>query len=103
MYGSCGLFLIPAQRLPIHRDAFSRDEIAHSVESIRLACVNEKHGYKGGILPIAAGVFQVAIGGVLIQLSLGGGEEGIMINATASKKRDSAVQMKRLGSKDLFG
>lgn len=62
-YGSCGLFLVTSPRLPIHRDTFSRNDVAQCAESIRQACVDEAHGYRGGILPIAAGVFQVAVSG----------------------------------------
>lgn len=68
-YGSCGLYLLPASGLPVHRDTFSRTDMAHCAESIRLACVNEEHGYRGGVLPIGAGVFQVAVTGRQIQLS----------------------------------
>ena len=78
IYESCGLFLMPTRGLPIHRDTFSRNDIAQCAESVRLACVNEEHGYRGGILPIAAGVFQVAVAGRPIQLSSGEWEEGVM-------------------------
>lgn len=63
IYESCGLFLVPSIRLPIHRGTFSRRDIAKCAESIGLKCVTEKHGYRGGILPVDAGVFQVAIAG----------------------------------------
>ena len=67
--GSCGLYLLPAPGLPIHRDTFSRTDIAQCARSIRRACVNEEHGYRGRLLPVGAGVFHVAIAGRRIQLS----------------------------------
>ena len=87
MYESCGLFLVPAKGLPVHRDTFTRYSIAQCAESLRLACVNEEHGYRGGVLPIAAGVFHVAVSGKPIHLSSREWEEGIMLNTTALKKR----------------
>lgn len=101
MYGSCGLFLIPSPGLPIHRDTFSRYDIAQSAESIRRACVNEEHGYRGGIALIAAGVFQVALSGKPIKLSVGNWEKGISLNATALKNRASNVKMESFGSDDF--
>ena len=71
VYESCGLFLVPSTELPIHRGTFSRNDIADCAESIRLACVTEKYGYRGGILPVDAGVFRVAIAGEPVQPSLG--------------------------------
>lgn len=85
-YESCSLFLMPAPGLPIHRDTFSRDEIANAAEIVRLACMNEEHGYRGGFLPIAAGVFQVGINATLISPSLGQWEEEVVLNATALEK-----------------
>lgn len=63
IYESCGLFLVPSIRLPIHRGTFSRKDIARCAERIGLKCVTEKYGYRGGILPVDVGVFQVAIAG----------------------------------------
>lgn len=100
-YESCGLFLLPTPGLPIHRDTFSRNDIAQYAESIRLACVNEKHGFRGGISQIAAGVFQVAVAGKPGRVSLGEWEDGIGINATAVKERASIFRVRRLGSSDL--
>lgn len=77
IHESCGLFLVPSRQLPIHRDTFSRNDIAQSAESVRLACVNEEHGYRGGDVGIAAGVFKVAIAGRPTQLSLGEWEESV--------------------------
>ena len=67
-YASCSLQLIPVSELPIHRDTFSRTEIADCAESIRLVCMKEGRVYRGGIVPIAAGVFKVGLFG-LSQLS----------------------------------
>ena len=78
IHQSCGLFLVPSRHLPIHRDTFSRNDIAQSAESVRLACVNEEHGYRGGEVAIAAGVFKVAIAGRPTQLSLGEWEESVL-------------------------
>ena len=85
LYGSCGLFLVPSPRLPIHRGTFSRNDIAHCAESIGLACVNEKHGYRGGIIPVDAGVFLVALAGKPAHLTLGDWEADIMRNTTLSE------------------
>ena len=70
-YASCSLDLIPVSELPIHRDTFSRIEIADCAESIRLVCMQQGHVYRGGTVPIAAGVFTVGLFG-LSQLSLEG-------------------------------
>ena len=70
-YASCSLQLIPVSVLPIHRDTFSRTEIADCAESIRLVCMKEGQVYRGGIVPIAAGVFKVGLFG-LSQQSFGG-------------------------------
>ena len=59
VYRSCGLFLIPVPELPIHRDTFSRTDVTNCAESIRVTCMNQAHGNKGGFVPIAAGVFHV--------------------------------------------
>lgn len=75
IYESCGLFLVPSIRLPIHRGTFSRKDIAYCANSIRLKCVTENHGYRGGIFPVGAGVFQVAIAGEPAQPLLEGMEE----------------------------
>lgn len=75
IYESCGLFLVPSIMLPIHRGIFSRKDIANCAESIGLKCVTKKHGYRGGILPVDAGVFQVAIAGEPAQPSLEGMDE----------------------------
>ena len=83
-YGSCGIFLVKSGKLPIHRATFSRKEIAQCADLIRMACVNEQHGYRGGIIPIDAGVFDVALAGTPAQLMLGE-EEDIISNVTASK------------------
>ena len=77
IFESCGLFLVPIQGLPIHRDTFSRYDIARCAESVRLACVNEKNGYRGGDIQIAAGVFLVAVAGRPDELSLGEWEESV--------------------------
>ena len=87
IYDSCGLFLLPAEGLPVHRDTFTRNDIAQCAENLRLACVNKEHGFRGGILPIAAGVFHVAVSGKPVQLSSSEWEEGIMLNTTALKNR----------------
>ena len=68
-YASCSLQLIPVPELPIHRGTFSRIEIADCAESIRLVCLKAGHVYRGGTVPIAAGVFKVGIFGES-QLSL---------------------------------
>lgn len=94
IYGSCGLFLVPAQGLPVHRDTFTRNDIAQCAESLRLACVNEEHGYRGGILPIAAGVFQVAFAGRPTQLSLREWEESITLNGTVNPFRSDDLSEK---------
>lgn len=99
-YDSCGLFLTVSPILPIHRDVFSRNAVAQCAESIRQACVDEEHGYRGGILPIAAGVFQVAVSGKPTQLSLGEWED-TMLNATAPEKRASPVQAKLFRANDI--
>lgn len=78
IHKSCGLFLIPSRRLPIHRDTFSRNDIAQSAESVRLACVNEENGYRGGDKAIAAGVFRVAVIGRPTPLSMGEWEESVL-------------------------
>ncbi len=83
IYDSCGVSLVASAGLPIHRGTFTRSEIAHCAEIVRIACVNEKHGYRGGIIPIDAGVFQVAVSGKPIMLSWAEREEGIGSNATA--------------------
>ncbi|CAD6588434.1 MAG: hypothetical protein ASARMPREDX12_003327 [Alectoria sarmentosa] len=100
-YESCGLFLLPTPGLPIHRDTFSRNDVAQCAESIRLACVNEKHGFRGGLSQIAAGVFQVAVAGKPGRVSLGRWEEGIGMNVTAVKKKASIFRVRRLGSSDV--
>lgn len=68
-HGSCDLYLLPAPGLPIHRDTLTRIDIAQCARSIRRTCVNEEHGYRGGLLPVGAGVFNVGIAGRRIQLS----------------------------------
>lgn len=78
-YGSCGLFLVPSHELPIHRGTFSRNDIAQCAERIRLKCVNEKNGYRGGLVPIDAGVFWVALSGKPGHLT------DIMLNTTLSE------------------
>ena len=78
IFESCGLFLVPRRELPIHRDTFSRDDIAQCAESVRLACVNEENGYRGGDIPIAAGVFRVAVAGRPPHLLLGEWEESVL-------------------------
>ncbi len=83
IYNSCGVFLLESPGLPIHRATFTRTEIAQCAERIRIACVNEKHGYRGGIIPIDAGVFQVAVSGKPVRLSWAERGEGIGSNATA--------------------
>lgn len=60
---SCGLYLLPAPGLPIHRDTFSRMDIALCARSVRRACVNMEHGYRGGLVPVGAGVFHIGIAG----------------------------------------
>lgn len=82
-YDSCDVFLVPLPELPIHRGTFSRNEIAHCAETVRIACVNEEHGFRGGIIRIDAGVFQVAISGKPTQLSWVGWEGGLRSNLTA--------------------
>ena len=82
IYESCGVFLIASPGLPIHRGTFSRNEIAQCAENVQLICVTEEHGYRGGIVPIDAGIFQVAISGKPGQLLLGKWEDG-MLSATA--------------------
>lgn len=99
-YGSCGLWLVAMQGLPIHRDTFSRSEIAYSAESVRQECVNAEHGYRGGLVRIAAGVFQVGISGP-VEPSLGKWKEGTMLNATASEKRAETLSVEPLGSSGL--
>lgn len=99
LYGSCGLFLVPSPGLPIHRDTFSRNEIAQSAEGVRRACVNEEHGYRGGIIPISAGVFQVALSAKPIKISVGEWEEGIVLNATAVKERASKRKVGPFGAR----
>ena len=103
MYGSCGLFLVPSAELPIHRGTFSRNDIAESAEVIRRGCVIEEHGFRGGIVPIAAGVFHVAISGKPIKLSVGEWENGIVLNATALREWGSNLKMEPLRSDDLSG
>lgn len=78
IFESCGLFLVPNRGLPIHRDTFSRNDIAQCAESVRLACVNDKNGYRGGDVRIAAGVFRVAVAGRPEQLSLEEWEESVL-------------------------
>ena len=78
-YGSCGLFLLPSRHLPIHRGTFSRNDIAQCAGRIRLKCVNEKNGYRGGIVPVDAGVFSVALSGKPAHLT------DIMLNTTLSE------------------
>ena len=68
-YASCALQIVPVPELPIHRDTFSRTEIADCAERIRLVCMKGGHVYRGGTVPIAAGVFKVGLFG-LSQLSL---------------------------------
>ena len=63
-YASCSLQIVPVSELPIHRDTFSRNEIADCAESIRLVCLKQGHVYRGGTVPIAAGVFQVGLFGL---------------------------------------
>lgn len=62
-YESCGLFLVASPRLPIHRATFTRVDIARCADIVRITCVTKEHGYRGGVLPIGAGVFEVAISG----------------------------------------
>ena len=62
-YESCGLFLVASPRLPIHRATFTRVDLARCADIIWIACVTREHGYRGGSLPIGAGVFQVVISG----------------------------------------
>ena len=63
-YASCSLQIVPVPELPIHRDTFSRTDIADCAESIRLVCMKQGHVYRGGTVPIAAGVFQVGLFGL---------------------------------------
>ena len=81
MYESCGVFLLPSPSLPIHRSTFSRSDIAQCAETIRTACVNKEHGYRGGIIPIDVGIFQVAVHGRPIHVSQGDWED-VELNAT---------------------
>ena len=78
IYGSCGVILIPSPVLPIHRGTFSRTDIARCAEIVRMACVTEEHGYRGGAIPIGAGVFEVAVHGKPIHPSIAGGLGGCL-------------------------
>ena len=90
-YESCGLFLLTAPGLPIHRDIFTRGDIAKDADKLRRACVNEENGYRGGLTPIASGVFQVAVSGRPYSLRLGEWDEEITLNAIALEKGNSTA------------
>ena len=84
IYGSCVLYLVTswdARSLPIHRSTFSRMDIADCAERIQTDCVTVEHGYRGGKLGIAAGVFEVTLAPV--RRSLEDWEEGVKSNTTA--------------------
>lgn len=48
--GSCSIRLIPA--VVSSRDVFTRLDIARVAARIHTSCVNEAHGYRGGIMGV---------------------------------------------------
>lgn len=91
-YNSCAIFLIPAGGIRTPRDTFSRLEIAREASAIQMACANGAHGYRGGVVPIGVGIFEVALVGRPTTLGLEESWQVELANETALEKRALPLQ-----------